>query len=105
MHSTAPLCVAIQRGLFRTGFGQVPEGSFCISSLFLTRTRKKDITSSGYADGSDDKILRLWNLETGACTRELEGHTSAVTDVAWSSDGRRALSGSSDNTVRLWDVE
>ena len=32
--------------------------------------------------------------------------TSAwVRSVAWSADERRALSGSSDNTVRLWDVE
>ena len=35
----------------------------------------------------------------------LEGHTSLVLSVAWSADQRRALSGSDDKTVRLWDVE
>ena len=32
------------------------------------------------------------------------GHKRAVTCVAVSADGQRALSGSSDRTVRLWDV-
>ena len=41
----------------------------------------------------------------GRCLRVLEGHTRHVWSVAWSADERRALSGASDNTVRLWDVE
>ena len=28
----------------------------------------------------------------------------AVLSVAWSADGGQALSGSDDNTVRVWDV-
>jgi WD40 repeat protein/serine/threonine protein kinase/DNA-binding XRE family transcriptional regulator len=38
-------------------------------------------------------------------TRRLfSGHTDAVMSVALSADGQWALSGSSDNTLRLWDV-
>jgi small GTP-binding protein len=55
--------------------------------------------------GANDNTVRLWDVETGRCTRLLEGHTDRVLSVAWSPDGRRALSGADDKTVRLWDVE
>ncbi|MGH8626014.1 MAG: ADP-ribosylation factor-like protein [Gammaproteobacteria bacterium] len=35
----------------------------------------------------------------------LEGHTSSVTSVAYSGDGRRLASGSLDRTVRVWETE
>ncbi len=33
------------------------------------------------------------------------GHSSIITDVAFSPDGKLALTGSSDGTTRLWDVQ
>src|ERR1039458_9510671 len=37
--------------------------------------------------------------------RILEGHTLWVTAVALSRDGKRAVSGSYDHTLRVWDME
>ncbi|KAF8604841.1 WD40 repeat-like protein [Ceratobasidium sp. AG-I] len=34
----------------------------------------------------------------------LEGHTSPVTSVAYSHDGTHIVSGSHDNTIRIWDA-
>ena len=59
--------------------------------------------------GSADKTVIVWNLtrkETsyGTAKRALHGHNHFVSDVVISSDGQFALSGSWDNTLRLWDL-
>ncbi|MDH4220621.1 MAG: protein kinase, partial [Candidatus Aminicenantes bacterium] len=51
-----------------------------------------------------DKTLRLWELATGRCVRTFEGHWQSVQSASFSPDGRWALSGSSDNTLRLWEL-
>ncbi len=55
--------------------------------------------------GGGNKLLKLWDVETGRCLRTFEGHTNLVNAVVMSPDGRYVLSGSSDCTLRLWDVE
>jgi guanine nucleotide-binding protein subunit beta-2-like 1 protein len=58
---------------------------------------------------SRDKSIIVWNLtrddeKYGVAKRRLKGHSHYVQDVAISSDGQFALSGSWDGTLRLWDL-
>jgi WD40 repeat protein len=55
--------------------------------------------------GSDDRTVRVWDLETGELLRTLEGHAWKVNAVAMSADGRLVCSASEDRTVKLWDLE
>jgi len=54
------------------------------------------------ASGSGDRTVRLWDVETGACARTLEGHGNGVRSVSFSPDGRTLASGSADRTARVW---
>jgi WD40 repeat protein len=41
----------------------------------------------------------------GPLLRTLTGHTHSVNAVALTPDGRRAVSGSGDRTLKVWDLE
>jgi WD40 repeat protein len=55
--------------------------------------------------GSDDDLVRIWDVETGVPQGDLGGHTDSVRSVAFSCDGRQLASGSDDRTVRVWNTE
>jgi len=60
--------------------------------------------------GSRDKTIVIWTLTKesaqsyGVPRKSLTGHSHFIQDLALSSDGQFALSGSWDGTLRLWDL-
>ncbi|MDB9475593.1 TIR domain-containing protein, partial [Dolichospermum circinale] len=57
------------------------------------------------ASGSQDKTIKLWNLDTGKEIRTLSGHSNFVYSVSFSPDGRTLASGGGDNTIKLWNLD
>lgn len=56
------------------------------------------------ASASDDKTIRLWDVQTRRELALLTGHNAGVFGVAFSPNGALLASASFDGTVRLWDV-
>ncbi|HEY7153701.1 MAG TPA: LamG-like jellyroll fold domain-containing protein, partial [Gemmataceae bacterium] len=55
-----------------------------------------------------DEGSKVWRLEepsTKKLIREFHGHEGAVEAVAFSADGRRAVTSGADKMLRLWDVQ
>jgi WD40 repeat protein len=59
--------------------------------------------------GEDDRIAKLWDLESGEVIRTLKGHADPVGIESLSADGKRAVSMSGslnwEMTLMVWDLE
>ncbi|MEH2169695.1 MAG: serine/threonine-protein kinase [Nostoc sp.] len=65
------------------------------------------ISPDGYtlASASDDKNIKLWDLNTKQVLASLSGHSQAVKSVTFSPDGQILATASDDKTIKLWQVE
>lgn len=79
--------------------GNIEERGGYINALLLTQDQNHIILAM------HDKTIKIWDLETGACTRIFEGHTERVYSLALMAEEKRLISGSGDNTVKIWDMD
>ena len=55
--------------------------------------------------GSNDRTVKLWDLQTGGVAKTFSGHTESVLSVSVSPDLATIASGSWDNTIHLWNIQ
>ena len=71
--------------------------------LLLPR-RAQPAQAAGHLSASDDKTVKLFNVNDGAVLRTFKHHTRAVYCLAPLPDGLRFVSGSHDKTARIIEI-
>jgi WD40 repeat protein len=74
----------------------------CPTDVITSLTISPD--NSILVGGSWQKIW-VWNLQSGAIIRTIEGHSHWVLSVAISPDGNTLVTGSSDKTIKVWNLK
>jgi WD40 repeat protein/serine/threonine protein kinase len=77
----------------------------------VTKAGGAEITAMAFSP--DDQFLAtgdghggcaIWNVKTGALVKSSDKHKRKITAIEFTSDGKRVLTASTDNSVDQWDV-
>jgi WD40 repeat protein len=55
------------------------------------------------ASGGADKLMKVFEVDSGKFVRSFEGHTHHVLNVSWMRHGRTLASAGADSNIKLWD--
>lgn len=81
------------------------DSGHCLSRIEgMTDFHSVDVSADGHLALTGGAPPRLWDLDSGRCLRSLEGAGVYAFSVAITPDGRLALTGEADGTVRLWEL-
>lgn len=69
----------------------------CIYALALSPDGKVAATASY------DKLIKLWDVETGKELKTLKDHIDAIYSLAFTPDGKRLVSGAADRSIKVWN--
>ncbi len=88
--------------------GQIGNGNEGTISAMALSSNEQYLAVGGFLDKNDGRDvgnIRIYHYPTGKLYRLLKAHANSVLDLSFSSDGRYLISGSSDTTAKIWDVE
>ncbi len=96
---TSARCVHVLEGHMNevSAISITPDSKFAISAEGRIKSSRSSMKNSG--------TLRVWDLETGACQKLLEGHGFMGAEVlSITPDGRQSVSGGLGRGLRVWDL-
>jgi WD40 repeat protein/tetratricopeptide (TPR) repeat protein len=101
-------CISINDGAVLWETGDVPPDATEPEEWRDVGFRAMDISPDGQtlvvSTGYSRTFARVLDANTGRLLRTLRGHTRFVSDVKFSSDGKWLVTGSSDQSLRVWDA-
>lgn len=105
--NTSKLAERAKRGVLGSGKGEVAE----VAVVRGWKAHDKDINSIALSpneamvvSGSQDRTVKLWQVETGALTMTCKGHKRGVWCVKFSPVDKVVASASADASVKLWGI-
>eukprot|EP01129_Flabellula_baltica_P004916 TRINITY_DN1745_c0_g1_i1.p1 TRINITY_DN1745_c0_g1~~TRINITY_DN1745_c0_g1_i1.p1 ORF type:complete len:435 (+),score=111.54 TRINITY_DN1745_c0_g1_i1:19-1323(+) len=60
--------------------------------------------SSLLATGSEEKSIKIWNIDQNEVVKNFLGHEMDIYSVKFSNNGNLLVSGSGDKTIKIWNV-
>jgi len=93
-------------------FKRISKSKIAINELLIKSLHEHDnpvrclqpLPSGELVSGSEDKTIKIWDLQIGRCIKTLEGHTGSVLCLQLLPSGE-LVSGSMDKTIKIWDLK
>ncbi len=84
----------------------MPAGTKFVETNFKSKVNTVSISPDVQylAAAGVGKKISIWNINTKEITKEFEAHSSDVSGIAFSDDGKLLISVSKDKSLKLWDV-
>ena len=62
------------------------------------------VNRSCYVSASHDHTIKLWDANSHACLKTMEGHRDGIWACTYLQDGKRLITASVDGTSKIWDT-
>lgn len=85
-------------------FATLPLPKQQINELVFSRDGRYLAAATGWKAAQEADVI-VWKTKDGTLHKTLRGHKEMVRSLSFSPDGSKLISGSDDNTIRVWKIE